>query len=197
MMRRRFAEKPRMGGFHTSDAINGAEDLDMLEYALDAALTPRDFSCYTELGRRACDQFGSEGAVSVQWCMQPYEMLGYPSTVTTAALPYDDESRFIQLMDKILRLDYKILDALAPSGVDFVFLGGPGSEMISPAYYEKYLVPYSRRVTDRARENGLLMTGGSNFHGMYSVAPCQIGTAVTPDEHINALLKYTAIAKSA
>jgi uroporphyrinogen-III decarboxylase len=60
-------------------------------------------------------------------------------------------------MDKILELDKKIIDAMAASGIDFVFLGGPGSEIISPAYYEKYLVPYSQLITDYAHSKGLLI----------------------------------------
>ena len=156
-MRRHFIEQPILGGFSDTDAVNGVEDLDMLEYAIDTALAEPDFSCYRAFGQN-CDQtVKNEGAISVQWSMQPYEMLCYPSTVTTALLPYDDEARFIGLMDKILALDYKILDALSGSGVDFVFLGGPASEMISPAYYEKYLVPYSQKVTDYAHGKGLMI----------------------------------------
>jgi predicted metal-dependent phosphoesterase TrpH len=40
-----------------------------------------------------------------------------------------------------------------------------------------------------ARERGILMTGGSNFHGMYSEQPRTVGAATTPDEYIQALLK--------
>ena len=60
-------------------------------------------------------------------------------------------------MDKILRLDEKLIDAVAKGGADFVFLGGPGSEMISPQYYEDYLVPYSRMVTEMVHKAGLLV----------------------------------------
>ena len=156
-MRRQRVELPGKGGFTSLNAINGAEDLDMLEYVIDKALSCNDYSCYTEHGKKYSDLVGDDGAVSFQWCMQPYEMLGYPDTVTTAMLPFDDEDRFFSLMDKILELDYKIIDALAPSGIDFVVLGGPASEMISPAYYEKYLVPYSQKVTGYAHSKGLLI----------------------------------------
>lgn len=156
-MYRHADERPHSGGFHVVNAINDADDFDKLEYVIDTALSSGDFSCYTRLGKEASDFYGDKGAVSVQWCMQPYEMLGYPSTLTTVFLAQDDEERFIRLMDKILELDYQIIDALAPSGIDFVFLGGPGAELISPSYYEKYLVPYSKKVTDYAHERGLLI----------------------------------------
>ena len=157
VMRRHYIEQPFKGGFHVLDAVNGIEDMDMFEYCLDRALAADDFTCYTQLGRRYSQLFGGDGPVSLQWGMQPYEMLSYPNTVTNAMLPYDDEPRFFRLMDKILELDYRIIDALAPSGVEFVFLGGPASEIISPDYYEKYLVPYSKIVTDYAHSKGLLV----------------------------------------
>jgi len=156
-MRRRLIEKPRVGGCYVIHAIGNADELDMFEYVLDTALQEQDFSCYTELGQKYSEQFNGDGAVSIAWCMQPYEMLGYPSTMTTAMLPYDDETRFYRLMDKILALDYKIIDALAKSGADFLFLGGPGSEIASPAYYDKYIVPYSKKVTDHAHSRGMMI----------------------------------------
>jgi uroporphyrinogen-III decarboxylase len=47
--------------------------------------------------------------------------------------------------------------AVAEGGADFVFLGGPGAEMISPRYYEEYLIPYSRKISDLAHQMGLLI----------------------------------------
>ena len=41
-----------------------------------------------------------------------------------------------------------------------------------------------------AKKNGLLMTGGSDFHGMYGVGNVTVGTCQTPDEHLDALMSY-------
>ena len=157
-MRRHYLEHPGKGGFNIVNAINDEDDLDMLEYVIDTALSSDgDYGCYTELGKKYSQLIGDDGAVSLQWCMQPYEMLGYPPTVATVMLPKYDEERFFSLMDKIVELDKKIIDALCGSGVDFLVLGGPGSEMISPEYYEKYLVPYSKLVTDYAHSKGFMI----------------------------------------
>ena len=156
-MERHGEERPHVGGFHTLDAIGGIDDIDKLEWVIDTALDGGDFSCYTNFVRHYSDLFGDLGPLSVQWCMQPYEMLGYPNTMNTAILAFDAEDRFYDLMAKILELDKKIIDAVALSGAEFVFLGGPASEMISPAYYENYIVPYSKKVTDYAHSKGLLI----------------------------------------
>ena len=41
-----------------------------------------------------------------------------------------------------------------------------------------------------AKTNDLLMTGGSDFHGMYGVGKTTLGACVTPEEHLDALLGY-------
>lgn len=43
-----------------------------------------------------------------------------------------------------------------------------------------------------AKKNNLLMTGGSDFHGMYSAKVTHLGEYVTPDENLTALLGYQA-----
>ena len=40
------------------------------------------------------------------------------------------------------------------AGADFVFLGGPGSEMLSPELYEKYLIPDSQAIARVSHDLG-------------------------------------------
>ena len=100
---------------------------------------------------------GEDQALDIQWAMQPYELLCFPNTMDTAVFALTCPETFRRLMDKILRLDEKLLPVVAAGGADFVFLGGPGSEMISPQYYEDFLVPYSQIITQMAHQNGLLV----------------------------------------
>lgn len=72
-------------------------------------------------------------------------------------LAFDCPERFIKLMDKIVILDEKLIKAVAKGGADFIFLGGPGSEMLSPEYYEKFIIPYSQIVASIAHSHGLLV----------------------------------------
>ncbi|MBQ4573620.1 MAG: hypothetical protein IJA85_00305 [Clostridia bacterium] len=137
--------------------VKEEEDLDILEYYLDALLEVKDFSLI-ENGVRGCRNFiGEDEAMDIQWAMQPYELMGFPSTMDTAILASVAEEQCRRLMDKILQLDEYLIDAAAKGGTDFVFLGGPGSEMISPNYYENFLVPYSKQVTEMVHKAGLLV----------------------------------------
>ena len=151
-----FMEDEKRGTVCTKYLITREDELDILEYYLDALLEQKDFSAVTSHVRKYRELLGEE-AFDIQWSMQPYEMLCFPDTATTVLLSYDRPAQFRRLMDRILRLDEALLEAVALGGSDFVFLGGPGAEMISPKFYEDFLVPYSKTVTDMAHRKGLLI----------------------------------------
>lgn len=141
----------------TKYRITEEEELDILEYYLDRLLEVKDFSSVSEKINNIRKMVGENDALDIQWAMQPYELLCFPDTMNTAIFAMECPEQFKRLMDKILKLDESILQAVAKGGADFVFLGGPGSEMISPKYYENYLVPYSKIVSEMAHQNGLLI----------------------------------------
>ena len=153
----RTIEEEYKGACPVEYYVKDEEDLDVFEYYLDRLLEVGDFSAVTEGVRLSREAIGPDDALDIQWAMQPYELLCFPSTMDTAILATIAEDQFRRLMDKVLQLDEKLIDAVAKGGSDFVFLGGPGSEMISPKYYENFLVPYSRQVTSMAHKAGLLV----------------------------------------
>ncbi len=144
------------GSCPTKYLITEEDELDVLEYYLDRLLEVKDFSPITNHIRNVRNVVG-DNALDIQWAMQPYELLCFPSTMDTALLAIDCRERFYELMDKVLQLDEKLIEAVAAGGADFVFLGGPGSEMVSPKYYEDFLVPYSKQVTDMVHKAGMLV----------------------------------------
>ena len=145
------------GSCPTKYLITDESELPILEYYLDSLLELDDFSAVTEQIRGVRAAVGESEALDIQWAMQPYELLCFPSTMDTALLALDCPDTFYRLMDKILQLDEKLIAAVAAGGADFVFLGGPGAEMISPRYYEDFLVPYSKQVTDMVHHAGMLV----------------------------------------
>lgn len=145
------------GSCPTKYLISDESELPILEYYLDSLLERDDFSSVTDQIRGVRAAVGESEALDIQWAMQPYELLCFPSTMDTALLALDCPDTFYRLMDKILQLDEKLIAAVAAGGADFVFLGGPGAEMISPRYYEDFLVPYSKQVTDMVHRAGMLV----------------------------------------
>lgn len=45
------------------------------------------------------------------------------------------------------------------------------------------------KFIELAKEYGLIMTGGTDFHGMYTKVPVPLGTCTTPEDQLEALLK--------
>lgn len=150
-------EEQIKGGAQVKYPVTEEGELQIVANYLDALLEVKDYSIISTQVGNIRKALGEEEPLDIQWAMQPYELMCFPDTMNTAIFAMECPEMFKQLMDKILRLDEALLRAVAKGGADFVFLGGPGSEMISPRYYEDYLVPYSKIVTEMAHENGLLV----------------------------------------
>ncbi len=145
------------GCCQTKYPITEEAELDILEYYLDSLLEVTDFTPITEQINQVRQIVGEENALDIQWAMQPYELLCFPSTMDTAMFAMECQEQFYRLMDKILLLDERLIRAVAAGGSDFVFLGGPGAEMISPRYYEDFLVPYSKQITEMVHQEKMLV----------------------------------------
>ncbi len=75
--------------------------------------------------------------------------------------------------------NFDIIDELIELGLDGIEVWHPEN---SPEQTEM--------LREIAQRNHLLMTGGSDFHGMYGKGKVSVGACTTPDEHLNALLNY-------
>ena len=74
-------------------------------------------------------------------------------------------------------------DLLVP---DLIEMGLAGIEVWHP----RHTTEDTARYTAMCKENQLLMTGGSDFHGMYSKTPVQIGSYFTPGTNLAELVSY-------
>lgn len=77
--------------------------------------------------------------------------------------------------------NYDCIDRLVEAGLD-------GLEVWHPRHTEEDV----ERLTKIATKNKLLMTGGSDYHGMYNSIPVCVGAVTTPQEHLDKLLSYKA-----
>lgn len=78
------------------------------------------------------------------------------------------------------------LDQYAEMGLD-------GIEVWSPANTDEQ----TEQLQSYCKKNKLLMTGGSNFHGIYGESTVTIGSYSTPQEHLDKLMSYKAKKKRA
>ncbi len=75
----------------------------------------------------------------------------------------------------------EIIEDLTKAGLD-------GIEVWHPCHSEEDVT----NLTAIAKKNGLIMTGGSDFHGMYSPAAIGLGGIEIPQQHLNTFLGYKA-----
>ncbi len=153
---RRNIELKYEGAFQPKYPVTDKDDFDAMEYYIDA-LSDADFSVVTNFTKRSMETINGRGPLSIQWAAQPYELLCLPNTVDTLMLQIDYPERCEILMEKIVDIDKKLFKAVATGGADFIFLGAPAAEMLSPSIYERLIIPYSQRVTAAAHESGLMV----------------------------------------
>lgn len=75
----------------------------------------------------------------------------------------------------------------------YIDLGLDGIEVWHPSASEVQI----EELSYICKENKLLLTGGSDFHGIYGGKPVTLGTCSTPETHLNKLLSYKARKKRA
>ena len=112
--------------------------------------------------------FGPQGAARVEF--------DYPDTLDVLA-EIHDAGGIAVLAHPTIYGNVEILPALAKDGLD-------GVEVWHPAHDEETVAS----LHTMAGELGLVRTGGSDFHGMYSRSIRPLGSTTMPDECLQALL---------
>ena len=75
----------------------------------------------------------------------------------------------------------------------YVSMGLDGVEVWHPSADEEII----SKLTDICKKQKLLMTGGSDFHGIYGQKTVTLGACSTPQEHLDKLMGYKAKKKRA
>ncbi len=76
---------------------------------------------------------------------------------------------------------------------DYIEMGLDGIEVWHPSATDEDI----EMLGSICKKHKLLMTGGSDFHGIYGSSTVTLGTCTTPDEHLDKLMGYKAKKKRA
>ena len=76
---------------------------------------------------------------------------------------------------------------------NYIEMGLDGIEVWHPTVSELEI----EMLTEICKKHKILMTGGSDFHGIYGSSTVTLGTCTTPDEHLDKLMGYKAKKKRA
>jgi hypothetical protein len=103
------------------------------------------------------EQAHPHGPVSIQWNVQPFELFGLASVPDLVLLAMTQPEAYRSVCDEIRDVNIELVKKVYGCGADFVFLGGPGVEMMSPKLYEEFLIPDSQAISKAAHEAGGLI----------------------------------------
>jgi len=103
------------------------------------------------------EQVRPHGPISIQWNIQPFEMFGLASVPDMVMHAMAHPKRYRAICDQIRDVNIEMIQEVFRCGADFVFLGSPGSEMMSPRLYEEFIVPDSWAISRSVHEAGGLV----------------------------------------
>jgi uroporphyrinogen decarboxylase len=129
-------------------------------------LSPVDISQYwvvqnwLEGVRRIKDYFGNEKAVRGNCDQCPFSLASMVRTPTAWMMDLLDRRnrlRVDRLLDLCTHVTCQFIDLMAATGCDLVSNGDSpaGPDLVSPAMYREFALPYERRVAARAAERGI------------------------------------------
>ncbi len=110
-----------------------------------------------ELVNPIVEQYGTTSPIDIQWNIQPFELLGLASVQDLAIKAMTEPEEYRKACDLIIEVNIALIKQVFKAGADFVFLGGPGAEMLSPQLYESFLVPDSKKITKAVHQEGGLV----------------------------------------
>lgn len=148
-------EEPLKGCVPTRYPLAFGDSLDVVKWM--AEQSARAIPYVGELLAPTLSKLHPHGPVSVQWNIQPFELLGLANAVDEGMMATSDPEEYRAVCDIVRDVNIELVDRVIAAGADFVFLGGPGAEAASPFIYETFLVPDSRAITRAVREAGGLV----------------------------------------
>lgn len=154
-MRYEFREKKKAGSTPIQSPIQVGGNLDMVFWYADQH--EKALPYVAEAVGPTLEQLHPEWPVSIQWALQPFELFGLAAVPDLVMLAMTEPERYRKVCDHIRDVNIELLREVFKAGADFVFLGGPGREMMSPKLYEEYMVPDSQKITAAVHEAGGLV----------------------------------------
>jgi len=133
------------------------EDVDSLGPVVFAA--DEHVMAWVEACRIVKEHFGDERFVRGNCDQLPFSvasMLRTPGEWMMDLMDEDNEAHVFKLLDYCLDACAQFVELVAATGVDMISHGDSpaGPEMISPAMYRKFALPWQKRIADLAHERG-------------------------------------------
>ena len=150
-----YHERPRQGVTPVRYPIRFGDSLTPVEWLIERQFEALPYipDMVGPLIERAHPQW----PLCVQWSVQPFEMMCLTPAPDAVMFAMHDMDGYRALCDRILEVNLAMCEAVIGAGVDFVFLGGPGRELMSPLLYETFMIPDSEKLSAAVHRAGGLV----------------------------------------
>lgn len=157
---RELVEQPQRGITAVSDWLTAPEQFAAAAWICEDILSGARDAQIRAYYRGIVDKTNAYGVTQIQLEL-PFFLFGLAGYATgPVMLCMDENSGYAEIMTLAEQALLHVADLLLSAGVDFLWIGAGGSELLSPAIWEKLLVPQAWRMTRYVHERG----GRIHFH---------------------------------
>jgi hypothetical protein len=157
---RTLVERPGEGITAAGDWIGGPEGLDAADWISEDILAGRRDARIRDRYADIAVRLRPHGVTQIQLEL-PYFLYALAGFAEKPLMMHlTARGRFARSMDLAEQALGRIARLLVEAGIDFIWVGAPGTELLSPAVWEEVVIPQSRRMVERVRDAG----GRVHFH---------------------------------
>jgi hypothetical protein len=147
-LERTMIDRAREGMTILDNWVNGPEDLDKVDALSDALATGAMDETILEKYRGIARKLSPFGVTEIQVEL-PFFLYGLGGFADVPLILFLTETeRFKVSMDKAERAIERICNLLIQAGIDLIWIGSPGTELLSPDIMQQVIIPQSRRLVD-------------------------------------------------
>lgn len=147
-----YRERPKQGVTPVKYPIRFGDSLDPVRWLIERHYASLNY--IPEMVGGIIDLVHPHYALCIQWSVQPFELLCLTPAPDAVMFAMNDTDNYRHICDEILAFNIACCQAVIETGVDFIFLGGPGRELMSPFLYDVFIVPDSKEISKTVHDAG-------------------------------------------
>lgn len=157
---RTLVDRPTEGITVVEDWLDSADQLDIADAISEDLLAGHQDDRIRQTYGAFAEKAAGCGVSQVQLEL-PFFLYSLPGFADKPLLLHLTEAdRYGRSMDLAERALHHVAGLLIDAGVDFIWIGAPGTELLNPPIWENVIIPQSKRLADHVRACG----GRTHFH---------------------------------
>lgn len=159
-LKRLLVEHPGSGITVVEDWLDDVQQLAVADWISNQIIEGRRDDAIRFYYRELVESVREHAVIQIQMEL-PYFLYSLPGFSDKPLMLHMTETeRYAASMKLAGEALLRVADLLMEAGVDFIWIGAPGTELLSPQIWEEVVIPQSRRLVEHVHEN----EGRIHFH---------------------------------